>query len=290
MSVLPPFDLHRPSSLEEALDLLARYGDDAVLMNGGTELLLLLKLGLAEYGHIVDLKGIPELTLLASDDGVLRIGAGVTHFDLERAAEVRSGWPALADMERMVANVRVRAAGTLGGNLAFSDPHSDPATFLLASEAAVVVRGREGSRELPLGAFLQGPYETALAPVEVLTEVRVPAPPPGARVVHAKIAFHERPAATVTCLARVEGGRVTEARVAVGSVGPRPVRATEAERLLAGVDPRAPAEAGLDAAGEAAAAAAGATADANGSADYKRALVAVLVRRTFTRALAAAPA
>jgi aerobic carbon-monoxide dehydrogenase medium subunit len=290
MSVLPPFDLHRPSSLEEALDLLGHYGDDAVLMNGGTELLLLLKLGLAEYGHIVDLKGIPELTALASEDGMLRIGAGVTHFDLERAAEVRSRWPALAKMERMVANVRVRAAGTLGGNLAFSDPHSDPGTFLLAAEAVVVLRSREGTRELPLATFLRGPYETALASVEVLTEVRVPAPPSDARVVHAKIAFHERPAATVTCLAHVEGGRVAEARVAVGSVGPRPVRATEAEQLLAAVDPSAPDEAVLDAAGEAAAAAAGATADANGSADYKRALVQVLVRRTFTQALTAAPA
>ena len=284
---LPPFDLHRPESIEEALVLLESHGDDAVVMQGGTELLLLLKLGLADYGHIVDLKRIPELRSLEADDGALRIGAGVTHLEVERSALARGRWPALVRMERMVANIRVRAAGTIGGNLAFSDPHSDPATFLLASDATVSLQSRSGARDLPIGDFLLGPYDTALEPGELLARIDVPALPEGTRILHSKLSFHERPAATVTCLVRVADGSVAEARVAVGSVGPVPVRSPDAERLLIGLDAEAPDAASVAEAGNAAAEAAHATADSNGSVDYKRALVATLVRRTFVAACAA---
>jgi CO/xanthine dehydrogenase FAD-binding subunit len=282
---LPPFALHRPETLEEALDLLTVHGDDAIPMQGGTELLLLLKLGLADYGHIVDLKRISELHELTAENGRLRIGSCVTHLEVERSPEAQ-GWPALVRMEQMVANIRVRAAGTIGGNLAFSDPHSDPASFLLAADASVVLRSRGGERVLPIGDFIVGPYETALTPVELLVRIEVPAIAGDASMVHAKLAFHERPAATVTCLARLADGVVSEARVAVGSVGPRPVRAREAELLLRGLEARAPAEDVLAHAAEAAAEEAGPTADVNGSVDYKRALVSTLVRRTFLEACA----
>jgi aerobic carbon-monoxide dehydrogenase medium subunit len=280
---LPPFTLHRPETVDEALDLLAVHGDDAVPMQGGTELLLLLKLGLADYGHVVDLKRIPELHELTAANGTLQIGSCVTHLEVERSPAA-APWPALVRMEQMVANIRVRAAGTIGGNLVFSDPHSDPATFLLAAEAAVVLRSRDGERVLPVGDFIAGPYETALAPGELLVGVEVPVPAGNASMVHEKLAFHERPAATVTCLAQVSDGIVSEARVAVGSVGPVPVRSPEAERLLLGLDTRAPADDVLARAGEAAGEEARPTADANGSVDYKQALVATLVRRTFLKA------
>jgi carbon-monoxide dehydrogenase medium subunit len=284
---LPRFELHRPESVEEAFTLLETHGDDAIVMQGGTELLLLLKLGLADYGHIVDLKRVPELRALEAENGSLRIGAGVTHLELERSPVVRERWPALVRMEQTVANIRVRAAGTIGGNLAFADPHSDPATFLLACEATVALQGRAGGRELPVDQFLLGPYDTALRPGELLRHVEVPGLPASARIRHSKLSFHERPAATVTCLVRVEDGSVVEARVAVGSVGPVPVRAAEAERLLRGLDAGAPEPAVVEAAAELAAGASRATADANGSADYKRALVATLVRRTFAAACSA---
>ena len=165
----------------------------------------------------------------------------MTHLELERSPLVRERWPALVRMEQMVANIRVRAAGTIGGNLAFADPHSDPATFLLASDATVVLQGRAGERELPVDEFLLGPYDTALEPGECSSpRSTFPRRPERRPDRHAKLSFHERPAATVTCLVRVEGGSVAEARVAVGSVGPVPVRAAEAERLLAGLDAGAP--------------------------------------------------
>lgn len=286
---LPPFDLHRPSSVEEAGELLERHGEDAAFYCGGTELLLLLKLGFASFGHLVDLKGIEELRGVRAENGGLVVGAAVTHRELERSELLRERLPTLAAMERRVANLRVREVGTLGGNLCFSDPHSDPATLLLVLDAeAACRRGGEAARRVPIGEFVLGPYQTTLQQGEVLLSVHVPDPAPGSRVVHEKFSIHERPTATVSCLVRAEGGAIAEARIAVGSVGPRPVRAGEAERLLVG----APADGRLDPAllaqaGERAAGAAAPVDDAGGSADYKAQLVRVLVERTLRQALAA---
>jgi carbon-monoxide dehydrogenase medium subunit len=273
---LPPFDLHRSSSVEEARELLTRYGEDAAVICGGTELLLLLKLGFAAYGHLVDIKGIAELGGVRADNGSLVIGATATHREIERSPDVLEKLPALAAMEQHVANLRVRNVGTLGGNLCFSDPHSDPATFLLAVGAEAEV---DGARR-PLAEFLVGPYETALEHGQLLHSVRIPLPAAGTRIAHKKLAFHERPAATVACAVRVDGGKIAEARIAVGSVGPRAILVED----LAGsaVD-----DAGaLTAAAERAAEASGAVEDANGSVEYKQQLVRVLVERSVREALA----
>jgi aerobic carbon-monoxide dehydrogenase medium subunit len=284
---LPAFDLHRARSVEEASGLLQRYGDDAAVHCGGTELLLLLKLGFASYGHLVDVKPIEELKGIALDDGVLAIGAGVTHREIERSSVVAKSLPALAAMERRVANLRVRNVGTLGGNLCFSDPHSDPASFLLALDAEVECRrGSQPARRLALSEFLVGPYQTALEPGELLARIRIPLPARGTTVTHDKIAFHERPAATISVALREDGGRFADARIAVGSVGPRAVRARDAERILVG---SATSDmAAVDLAAEAAAAAAEPVEDGNGSVEYKANLVRVLVKRCVARMLQAA--
>jgi carbon-monoxide dehydrogenase medium subunit len=258
---------------------LLRYGDDAAVICGGTELLLLLKLGFAAYGHLVDIKGVEELGGIRAENGTLVIGATATHREIERAPLVLERLPALAKMEREVANIRVRNVGTLGGNLCFSDPHSDPATFLLALDAEVEYDGTQRS----LSEFLVGPYETALAHGQLLHSVRIPLPREGTRIAHRKLSFHERPAATVACAVRVEGGSIAEARVAVGSVGPRAVLATGAAGALAG--------ASVDDADRLRSAAAlaaeegGAVEDANGSAEYKEQLVRALVERCVRDAL-----
>jgi aerobic carbon-monoxide dehydrogenase medium subunit len=276
---LPPFDLHRASSVEEARELLVRHGDDAAVICGGTELLLLLKLGFAAYGHLVDIKGIEELGGVRADNGTLVIGATATHREIERSPVVLERLPALAAMEREVANIRVRNVGTLGGNLCFSDPHSDPATFLLALDAEVEY---DGARR-PLAEFLVGPYETALAHGQLLHSVRIPLPREGTRIAHRKLSFHERPAATVACVARVEGSTIVDARVAVGSVGPRAVLVAEAAGALAGASLED--HDAIASAGALAAEAAGAVEDANGSVEYKEQLVRVLVERALRAAL-----
>jgi len=275
---LPPFDLHRARSLDEAHELLERYGEDAAVVCGGTELLLLLKLGFAAYGHLVDVKGIEELGGVRVDNGTLLIGATATHREIERSPAVLERLPALAAMERDVANIRVRNVGTLGGNLCFSDPHSDPATFLLALDAEV---DHDGGR-MPLSEFLVGPYETALRHGQLLHLVRIPLPAPGTGIAHQKLSFHERPAATVATAVDVENGTFVRVRIAVGSVGARAVRATAAADALTGT--RAEDSEALAEAAALAAEASAAVEDANGSAEYKQQLVRVLVERCLTAA------
>jgi aerobic carbon-monoxide dehydrogenase medium subunit len=284
VTTLPPFELHRATSVAETTALLEELGDDAVIYAGGSELLLLMKLGFAEPAHLVDVKGVAELTqLTVNDAGDLLIGGAVAHRTLERSPLVVAGWPALAEMERMVANVRVRTVGTLGGNLAFADPHSDPATFLLAADATVILGRGDERREVPMGEFVLGPYTTALEPGEVIVAVRVPALPSGTAMAHHKFSFHERPAATVACLVTLGAAGIVEARIAVGSVGLAPARATAAEAALAGAS--LPLDAAILAeAGRLAAEAAEPVADANGAEDYKAALVAAMVERCLVDA------
>jgi aerobic carbon-monoxide dehydrogenase medium subunit len=276
---LPPFTIHTPATLAEAGGLLDRLGDDAAVYAGGTELLLVMKLGFADVQHLVDVKGVAELSRLELDGGDLVIGGGVTHRAIERSALVRERWPALAAMTAGVANVRVRGAGTLGGNLAFADPHSDPATFLLAAGARVDVWSPSGTRTVAMEGFVLSAYRTDLAPGELIAAVRVPPLAAGSGVAHRKIAFRERPAATVTCIVRVADGAVAEARVAVGSVGLAPARLPAAERALV-------AGAGPDELERLAREGCAPTEDANGSVEYKRHLAGVLVRRAAGDALA----
>ncbi len=286
MTRLAPFRLHQPASVPEATALLRDLGDDAAVYAGGTELLLLLKLGLASVADLVDLKRIPGLdTVSVDEDGVLRIGATATHRRIERSPIVAAGWPALAFVEGRIANIRVRSAGTLGGNLCFADPHSDPATLLLAGDARIVVGDGKTERTLRLGEFLLGPWETALQPGELLLAIEVPPLPAGAGMSHQRFHVHERPAATVSSLVRVEDGRLAEVRVAVGSVGHRSVRVPEAETLLTGQAADALDDQLLRAAGELAATAAEPDTDSNGTAVFKANLVTVLVGRAVRDAL-----
>lgn len=288
MTALAPFALHRAESVAEATGLLGELGDDAVVYSGGTELLLLMKLGFAAYGHLVDVKPIDELAGISVVDGWLRIGGAVTHRAVERSAVVGAGWPALIAMERRVANVRVRSVGTLGGNLAFADPHSDPATFLIAAGARLILGLGDERRTVPITEFVQGPYETALQPGELLVAIEVPPLPDDAAMAHLRFAFHERPAATISCLARVRDGVLAEARIAVGSVGIVPVLAEEAGAMLAGLSVADLPPDVLDAAGRSAAGLADPVTDSNGSDTYKRELVRVLVGRCVREAADAA--
>lgn len=287
VTTLAPFELHRVSSVAEASTLVTELGEEAVIYSGGTELLLLMKLGFAAYEHLVDIKPVAELSELRIEDGALHIGGAVTHRQLERSALTRERWPDFVEMERRVANVRVRSTGTLGGNLAFADPHSDPAAFLLAAGADVELGDAEERRTIPIADFILGPYETALAPGELLCAIRLPAMPAGSAMSHLRFAFHERPAATVSAWIRVQDGRVSDARAAVGSVGVLPVMAPGTDALIG--QPASAIDADvLTHIGHAGAAAAEPVSDSNGSDDYKAALVQTLVARATREAAARA--
>jgi carbon-monoxide dehydrogenase medium subunit len=286
---LPPFRLHRPTSVEQASELLLELGDRAVPYCGGTELLLVAKLGLTEFTDLVDVKRIDELTGVVADSE-LRIGAATTHREIERSPAVNDRWPSLVRMERAVGNLRVRNVGTIGGNLSFADPHSDPATFLAAAGGSVTFRGVGAERQMPIEQFVIGPYVTALQPGELLVSVHVPRLAARSALVHRKMAFHERPAITVATHLTLADSVIRAPRIAVGSVGPRVTRASSAEQLLDGRDAAAGLDELLMAAAEAAAAEAQPTADSNGSVEYKSQLVRVLTERCLRDAIAEAGA
>ena len=227
---LPPFTLHRPESVGQASRLLAGLGDEGAAYCGGTELLLAMKLGLASYEHLVDLKRVGALRGIAAlPSGGIRIGAAATHREIETSPVLRARYPELCAMISQVANVRVRSVGTLGGNLCFADPHSDPASFLMAAGATMVCQHGEITRRIPAAAFLTGPYETALAPGELLTAVELPARPDRAALSHLRFTWTERPAVTVSAMLTLAPGAgassaVAGARLIVGSVGRRSLR------------------------------------------------------------------
>lgn len=142
MTTLAPVAIHPVTSVAEATEILSELGDGAVVYAGGTELLLLMKLGFAAYGHLVDVKPIAELSGVSVVEGHLRIGGAVTHRAIERSPLVVAGWPALRQMERSLANIRVRNVGSLGGYLAFADPHSDPVALALRDPTDQAVTGK----------------------------------------------------------------------------------------------------------------------------------------------------
>jgi carbon-monoxide dehydrogenase medium subunit len=283
---LPPFSIHRPGSVREASRLLDELGDEAAAYCGGTELLLAMKLGLANYAHLVDLKRVDGLCGIAWHDGGLRIGAAATHYELESSPEVRAWCPAMTAMSSQVANLRVRSAGTIGGNLCFADPHSDPATFLIAAGASMVCQKGDEIRRIPAGEFVAGPFQTLLEPGELLVAVELPALPDGTGLAHVRMKLHERPVVTVAAMVRLARGAVSQARLVIGSVGAVPVSADAAESVLgasaANFDARA--EAGA----EQAALAARPLPDGDCSPEYLRHLVGVYSRQALTAAFAAA--
>jgi carbon-monoxide dehydrogenase medium subunit len=277
------FQLHRPDTVERAAALRAELGDEATLYAGGTELLLAMKLGVLDYEHLIDVKRIGALRGISEQDGVLRIGAAVTHREIETDPAVMAALPALATLERHVANVRVRAAGTLAGNLAFAEPHADPPALLIALGASLELAGTDGTRELDVEAFVAGAYETELGDDELIAAVRVPVPEAGVRAAYRKFQVLERPAVGVAAVARVEDGVLAgEPAIVVGAVDERPVRVPAGDALGAPCDDP-------DALGRLAAAAREAVEpvdDLSGSAEYKRHLTGVMVERAV-RALAA---
>jgi aerobic carbon-monoxide dehydrogenase medium subunit len=236
MTVLDRFTIHQPQSVAEASAMLARFGPEAAVYAGGTELLIVMKERLAHFPHLIDIKRIPGLKEITFDvrRGELSIGAVATHRELERSLVVRERFPALGKMTAAVANIRVRNAGTIGGNLCFAEPHSDPATLLAALDARLTLASTSGTRQLPMASFITGLMETARRPDEVLVTIAVSELPVSAGVAYERFKLHERPTAAIAAVIEVDDGAITAARVVAGSVGDRPQQLPETEAILRG--------------------------------------------------------
>jgi carbon-monoxide dehydrogenase medium subunit len=280
---LAPFELAEPASLGEALGVLARHDGESRLIAGGTALVPMLRLGLARPDRLVSLHRIPGITEIQSDSGALAIGAMATHAAVRRDQAVRAGWPLLAEGAGRVASPAIRASGTLGGNLCYAESASDVAPALLCLDAEVTVAGAGGARTVAVGDFFRGFYETALDPGEILTRVRVPAPPPAARSGYVKFcprSAEDRALVGIAALLVLagDGRRCEDVRLALAGAAPTPFRARGAEAVLRG---EALTDAAIRAASDVAAAEADPLSDLMGSADYRRDMVRVWVRRVL---------
>src|SRR5216110_3249439 len=171
----PAFDYHAPASLPEAIALLSRLGDSAKVISGGQSLLPLLKLRLGSAEHLIDIGRISGLEYVREDGGFLRIGGRTRESMLERSELVQTRYPILADTARVIADPLVRNRATVGGNLAHGDPANDHPATMLALRATVVAQGPKGERVIAIDDFFTGLFTTALAPDEILTEIRIPA-------------------------------------------------------------------------------------------------------------------
>lgn len=286
--MIPPLRLHRPRTLDQAVGLLAELGDGARIHAGGTELILMLREGLVAAADLVDIKGVPELGGIRVDEAprLLVLGATARHDDIARSPLVRRLVPALADLAGRLANQRVRNAGTIGGNLAFAEPHADPPALLVAADARLLLVGPDGEREVPLDGWILGSYEADLAPGEILAEVRIPLPAAGTAYGYRRIKALERPSVSAAARLNVDqSGRIVAARLVLGCLGGAPQTIAGAAAVLDGLD-LAALEGALAAVAHAVAAEAEAATDPHGPDDYKRHLAGVLATRALSDAAA----
>jgi aerobic carbon-monoxide dehydrogenase medium subunit len=280
-----PFQVIQPASVEEASRALRDYGEAARIYAGGTELLWLLRQRLVFCDYLVDVKRIPDLKQFEWNGGLLTFGAGITHRQAEQSPLVRDRLAALAQVEALVANVRVRNVGTIGGNLCFNDPHSDPGTLLIALDAQVELQRDRTKRQLPLEQFWTSSYETVLEPDELLVSVSVPALPSGAGVAYERLERLERPTAGVAAVAAFHDGRLHDVRLSVGCVGPQPMRLHPLEGRLEGATPEEGGRIVRSAQSEVADTLQPVD-DIHGSVEYKSYIVPVLLARALSRAVA----
>lgn len=279
------FDFLQPTTVAEASRLLAEFGDEARLMAGGTALMLALRQRMVAPGQVI------SLARMRPDQGLhglhydpvrgLRIGALTRHVDLARSLWVQRHYPSLAYMAGHMANPQVRHQGTLGGNLCYADPATDPPTCLLSLGASVVLASAHGERELPLEDFLVDYYVTALAPDELVREIRVPPPPADGAARYTRFlrtAAEHRPLVNVALAVRRQGMTCVEARLVVGASTPVPTRQRAAEERLRGrlITPDLVAEVAASVAADLPV-----LSDQRGSAEHRRAMVDVVTRRTL---------
>jgi carbon-monoxide dehydrogenase medium subunit len=279
------FDYIEPTTLKKTLSLLEKHGDDARVIAGGTSLLIMMRQRLLTPKVVISLARIPKFDRITynQEDG-LRIGAGARHRDIELSPIVKRHYPLLHETFRKVAQPRIRNMGTVGGNLAAGDPLTDPGASLIALDATVVLTGSQGQRVLRLDEFFIDYYQTALNPGELLTEIRVPPPqrPGWSHIKFTPRSVEDFATVGVAITLSAKSGVCEDVRLGLNSVASTIIHARRAEEALRG---KPITDAALREMGEVAATEVDPMDDNRGSADYKREMVKVLVRRAAQEAL-----
>lgn len=280
----PRFDYVAPRSVEEALGLLGRHGEQARLLAGGQSLVPLLNFRLVRPAYLVDLNDVPGLAGIAAADGHLVIGAMTRQRAVETSALVRERCPLLAEAMPQIGHVQIRNRGTIGGSLAHADPAAELPAVMAALGGQLMLRSTGGQRVLSPEQFFVGYLTTAAAPDEILVEVRLPVASPRTGSAFLEVSRRHGDFALVGVAATVtvdEAGVCTGATVALTGVGPAPVVAREAVRALVGVTPAPPA---FEEVGRRAAAGVHPDGDLHASSEYRKDLAGVLTRRALARA------
>jgi aerobic carbon-monoxide dehydrogenase medium subunit len=276
-------EYEKATSVGHALALLARFGPEARILAGGHSLIPMMKLRLAQPETLIDINGLSELSYVTVTDGELRIGALTRHAQLLDSPVAGAHFAILHDAERVIADPIVRNWGTVGGSLCQADPSEDLSAAFAALKASMVVQDPDGSRTVPAREFHTGPYETVVAPGELLTEIRI-AIRPGGGSAYEKVGRRvgDWPVGAAGAAIRLAGDTIAEAGIGLTAVGAQHFAAAEAEEFLRG----APAtEASFARAGEIAAEHCRPSSDQRGPADYKRHLAKELTTRALRRAL-----
>src|SRR6266481_238868 len=280
----PAFEYLRPNTVPEAVAMLQQHGDEAKILSGGQSLIPMMKLRLARPGFLIDINRISGLSYIKEEGGYLKIGGLTREAELENSLLIHSKYPIIFDTARVIADPQVRNMATLAGNLAHGDPANDHPATMLALEAQVVAVGPQGERVLPIESFFVTLFTTELRHDEIVSEIRIPTPPPKSGGAYLKLERKVGDFATagVAVQLTVDGGGVCQ-KVGIGltNVGATPVKARKAEESLRGkkLDEAAIAQASQSAADEAQP-----SSDLRGPAEYKKGLVKELTRRALARA------
>jgi carbon-monoxide dehydrogenase medium subunit len=278
------FQYESPGTLAEAIALLNQYGDEAKVLSGGHSLIPMMKLRFASPGYVIDINGIPGLSDIKEENGVVHIGALAREADLEHSALLAKYFPIFKDVTKLIADPQVRNMGTLGGNLAHGDAANDHPAVMIALGASVIITGADGEREVPIDEFFYGFYMTAIQQGEILTEIRLPVPAAGTGNAYHKLERKVGDYATSGVAVQLtigSDGIVTAAGIGLTNVNPVPLRATRSEEALVG---KPLSEENILLAAQYASEDCNPSADLRGSEDYKRHVTGVLVKRMIKKA------
>jgi carbon-monoxide dehydrogenase medium subunit len=279
-----PFNYHRPNTIDEAVALLGEHGEEARVLAGGHSLIPMMKLRLAQPGHLIDLKGIEALHGIAEADGVLQIGAMTTQAEIITSARLAEACPILREASELIADPQVRACGTLGGNVANGDPGNDMPAVMMCIDASYVLCGPGGERSVPARDFYKGIFETALADGEVLSAIRIPIPPRPQGQAYAKLKRKVGDYATAAAAVALtlDGDTCSAAAIALTNLAPTPLFAAAAAQALVGTAADATA---IEQAVEHAVEITDPVADTRGPVEYRKHVAGVMTRRAIETAL-----
>lgn len=281
------FEYHRPNTVEDALELLGRFGEDGKVLAGGHSLVPMMKLRLAEPAHLIDISGISDLRGIREEGDEIVIGAGTTQAEILSSDLLREKCPILPEAAAVIADPQVRNCGTVGGNCANGDPGNDDPAIMMALDASYELKSKGGARRIAARDFYEGVYATALKDDELLTAIHIPAPANGAGMSYEKIKRKVGDyaiAATAVTLS-MSGGKCSDAAIALTNVGDTALLSTAAADAIRGTSVDATAIRG---AAEAAMATCNPGADLRGPVEYRRAMVGEMTRRAIGQALSRA--